>query len=151
MLKRSLVLILSVLFFAGVALAGTTATNTRTADMGDGNKIYEIVVTHVMDDGNDPAEFNVSAVLAGWGRIAGGFFLGAEVVPGTGDATPVGTFDCDFDTGRGANALDITGHSATVPSYNASDDTPPVWDIQIDIGDLGNADDSVTIVIYVMK
>jgi hypothetical protein len=121
-----------------------------------GQRMYRVKVAGV-SDGSDPAEFNLSTYLSsGWdgdmAKIKGGLFYMVETDPGT---APDAVWAVSFDSDLGANILDLSGLSVTeTEMHDGANDlgfAPAVFDVGVDIGDIGSASDSVDSYIYILK
>ena len=154
-LIKKILIALLFLMLPGICFASWTisANITRGADYNDGTKLHEIVIS-ATSDGSDPAEFNLSTYLtsAQMDRIKGGFFYQVVTDPGT---EPDDTYTLAFDNDLGGNILDLSGLSVTATEiHDAAADLgffPIIFDLQIDIGDIGSASDSITIYIDIIK
>jgi hypothetical protein len=124
----------------------------------EGNSFRVKIVA--VSDGSDPAEFELNtSTLSSYlsdnemKRLKGSFLWQVETDPGV---EPDGVWAVSFDSGAGADILALSGLSVSATELNdASTDLgyhPQIWDnVQIDIGDIGSAADSVTIYLYFLK
>ncbi|MHC4748402.1 MAG: hypothetical protein ACYTFW_00875 [Planctomycetota bacterium] len=166
-MKKFLITLLICLFAVPSFAAWTIqAEIDDVADWNDGAKVYRVRV-YMLSDGTDLAEFNLSTYLSSpqtdtqgkthtrnyWTeRLMGGVFYMVETDPGT---APDAAYTLSFDSDKGADILDLTGLSTTVTELNdASGDLgffPILWDLQIDIGDIGSNNDVVDLYIYIIR
>lgn len=156
-MKKLLLIVtaLLALFIASNAMAAWTITavfHGGDIKWSSDHWVYRIKVS-ATSDGADPAEFNLSTYLTGINKILGGYLWQIETDPGT---APDAVWAVSFDTGLGASILDLSGLSVSATElHDGSEDlgfNPIIFDdIQIDIGDIGSANDSVDIYIVIVK
>lgn len=82
----------------------------------------------------------------------GGFFFQVETDP---LVTPDAAYTLSFDSDLNAPIMDLTGLSTTATAITDVASTigyrPIVYDLQIDLGDLGNGAESTIIYVYILR
>ena len=156
MVKKLFLTLLLVMLSVPLMAADPVITMDSVKDHGGGAKLYTVKVVLVSDGaGSDRAEFNVSAYFDKWSDCTGGWFIGGEAVPATGATAPDAAFTLAFDSDKGSSLLDLATVSNSAPTYFDGaadvDGYPPVFDIGIDIGDLGTGDEAATIYLYIYR
>ena len=166
-MKKLLITLLICLFASPVMAAWTIqAEIDDVSDWADGTRMYRVKV-YMLSDGSDLAEFTLSTYLKPpqtdtqgkvhkdnlWtDYLQGGYFYMVETDPGT---EPDAAYTLAFDSDKGANILDLAdlSVSATELNYGAADLNffPVIWDLQIDIGDIGSAADYIELYIYIIR
>ena len=130
-----------------------TATIDQGANWSDGTAIHRVKISAI-SDGSDPAEFNLSTYLTSneMNRIKGGCFYQVITDPGT---EPDAAYTLAFDDGLGGSILDLSNLSITATEiHDGGGDLgfyPIIFDLQINIGDIGSSSDSTTIYIDIAK
>ena len=166
-MKKLLITIL-ICLFALPAMAGWTiqAEIDDVSDWEDGTRMYRVKV-YMLSDGTDLAEFDLSTYLKPpqtdtqskvhldnlWTKyLQGGYFYMVETDPGT---EPDAAYTLAFNSDKGANILDLSDLSVDTTEINsAASDLkfyPVIWDLAIDIGDIGSANDYVELYIYIIR
>jgi len=166
-MKKLLITIL-ICLFALPAMAGWTirAEIDDASDWTDGSRMYRVKV-YMLSDGTDLAEFDLSTYLKPpqtdtqgkvhiddlWSKyLRGGYFYMVETDPGT---EPDAAYTLAFNSDKGANILDLSGLSVDTTEINSAatdlDFFPVIWDLAIDIGDIGSSADSVELYLYIIR
>jgi hypothetical protein len=165
---KKLILVLMVIFLAITFLTVSsfaawtiTAKSDKDVPWKNDQRIYRVKV-YCLSDGTNPAAFNLSDEFDGVGGsgteslfnsiIPGSIFYQVETDPGVApDAVWTVTINSDI----GGEILALTGLSVTTTEiHDAAADLgfpPIIFDLIIDIGDIGSANDEVTLYIYVIK
>ena len=153
---KKLILIAVAVLFLMPSIASAAWTITATVEQklywGNGRYIYRVKLA-CLSDGADPAEVLLSSYLTGNDRVYEGALLyQIETDPGV---APDAVWAVDFDTDLGADILDLAGLSVTATELHDVDAGvgfyPIVFDVGIDIGDIGSAADTVDIYLYFIK
>ena len=165
---KKLFLAILIMLFAVPSWAAWTirAEIDDRIEWSDGTIMYRVKV-QMVSDGTDLAEFNLSTYLSPpqldtqgkvhkdnlWTEyLQGGYFYMVETDPGV---EPDATYTLAFDSDKNASILDLSGLSTTATEINAAatdlDLFPIVWDLQIDIGDIGSNLDAVDLYIYIIR
>lgn len=156
-MKKFFLSLLFLLFLTTNAFAAWTIDVTLdSTTRGDKLRVKIVAVS----DGSDPAEFELDTSTLNtylneyaMRQLKGAIFWEVETDPGT---APDAVWAVSFDSGAGASLLDLSGLSVSATERNdASTDlgyNPIIWDnVQVDIGDIGSASDSVTIYLIFLK
>ncbi|NIS52201.1 MAG: hypothetical protein GWN94_13990 [Phycisphaerae bacterium] len=156
---KRLLCILIALFLAIPSICFGAWTFTGTIDQEvnwPNNQKLIVIKVACASDGTDPAEFNLSDEMANSLDITkyqGGLFYAVETDPGA-DA-PDAVWAVDFDTSYGADILNLTGLSITATEAHDGASllgfNVPIFDIQIDLGDIGSSGDDVDLYIHIVK
>lgn len=151
-MKKLILIIVSLcIFFPATVLAGWTYTVTldKKVIWNDGRRMYRVKVA-CLSDGSDPDEIALSSYITD--ILDGALLYQIETDPGT---APDAVWDVDFDTGLGADIMDLSGLSVTASELHDVDNDagfyPIIFDVQIDIADIGTSGDTVDIYLYFIK
>ncbi len=166
MIKKIFSVVVFILFFASTSFAAFTTTATIDKDntwleidtcnaCAAYQRILRVKITFSTDDGADPAEYNLSDDLSSdeLEKIAGGLFYAVKI---DGDDTNhPDAFTVTFDCGDGADLLSVTttetGGKAEWFTANDFDKNLPIYDLQIDFGNIGAANDAGIMYIYILR
>ncbi len=156
---RLTALILMLIMTSGYAWgAAMTVTygGTQSETWNNDQRIRRVKLTCTQADANDPDAFLLSSVSSPSGvplsNYRAAIFFQFETDPGT---APDATYTLAIASDKGAPIISLTGLSVTATAmHNGAQDlgfTPIIWDLSIDFGDLGSANDSVDLYLYFIK
>ena len=166
-MKKFLLSIFALLLFASTSWGDTLqAEIVKNTGWKNGQRMVLIKV-YSEPDGADLAEFSLRTYLGPpytdtqgkthttnkWDEYCqGGIFYQVETDPGT---APDSTYTLSFDSELEADLLDLSGLSTTATEiHDAGADLgykPVVYDLKIDLGDIGSDGDETTIYIYILR
>ena len=164
---KKLLVALCILLFTVPAMGATLqAELEKKTQWSNGQRMWRIKI-YIEPDGNDLAEFSLKDYLGPpytdtqgkthsenlWTKYCeGGFFYQVETDPGT---EPDAVYTLSFDSDLEADIMDLTGLSTTATEITDVGTTigyrPIVYDLKIDLGDIGSDGDETTIYIYILR
>lgn len=151
-MKRLLQLItfLTLLFFAGSAMAAWTCTEGRKVYGPDKSKV--IIIVTCAGDGSG-ATYDLDTYLS---DVIGYHLWTLYVIPGTGGTAPDAAFDIDIEDSNDFHLLDTDANSHTTQTWNVGSDTlgqyPLIKDaVSIVFADIGTAADTVVVELHFVK
>lgn len=151
-----LISILMSLLFAVPSFAAWTCTAvideaaSWSLPKGAWQAVYRVQLT-CDSDGTDPAEFLLSSLLStqDLNSIKGGVLYKVHTGPGT--TAPEDAFTVALDGDLGEDWLTITTTSAATKFEEWDGENHVVWDIQIDIADIGDSGEDVIVYFTIIK
>lgn len=166
-MKKFLLAMLLLLFSVPAFAAWTIqAEIDDQSDWENGQRVYRVRV-YMISDGTDLAEFNLSTYLKPpqldtqgkvhpddrWSEyLQGGILYMVETDP---VVAPDSTWSLALDSDKGADLVTLSALSATATEINSLSGSlgfnPIVWDVQVDIGDIGSNLDSVDVYLYIIR
>ena len=146
-------LVLAVPVFA-TSMTVSECKMTKQDQYASKQQVYEIKLT-LETDGTDQDEFNLSShcdINSVMRVIAGGQFW--DVVTDQGTTAP-DTYTVTFDSEKGGDLLSVTTTSTSKAEHWPADADlnyfPPIWDLQIDFGDVGDSGDDIILYIRIAR
>jgi hypothetical protein len=164
---KKLFITLFIVLFASTAIGATLQAEIEKNTQWSNDQRMMRIKIYVEPDGADLAEFSLKDYLGPpytdtqgkthsenfWTKYCeGGIFYQVETDPGT---EPDAAYTLSFDSDLDADIMDLTGLSTTATEINDVAATigfrPIVYDLKIDLGDIGSDGDEVTIYIYILR
>lgn len=164
---KKLLITLFIVLFASTAIGATLQAEIEKNTQWSNDQRMMRIKIYVEPDGADLAEFSLKDYLGPpytdtqgkthsenyWTKYCeGGIFYQVETDPGT---EPDAAYTLSFNSETGADLLDLTGLSTTATEVNGADADlgflPVVYDLKIDLGDIGSDGDETTIYIYILR
>jgi hypothetical protein len=132
----------------------SSCTMNKTQQYADGSILYEVKLI-LETDGTDQDEFSLSSycnrddVIS---LIEGGQFF--DVITDQGTTAPQ-VYTVTFDSEKGGDLLSVSTTSVSQAQHWGADTDlyyfPPVWDLQIDFGDIGDSGDDVILYLRFLR